>query len=352
MLQQAQVLRRVGVAIIAIVLIGAAGARWLAPHQPDDPRPDLQFAPPTVPHLIDAEGRWHAPFIYPWRLVSRLERRYEPDRSTRVPLAWFSHGHLVESTDDARAPLLVLGADSYGRDAFSRLLYGARLSLGVAGTAALGALLIGAFVGGLAGYLGGAMDELLMRGAEFLLVLPAIYVILALRAVMPLVLPASTVFGLLAGILALIGSPFVAQGVRGIVAEERRREYYTAAVAAGAGHARLLFRHLLPAARGFLAVELTVLLPAFVLAEATLSYVGMGFPGPSPSWGAMLQEASNVSAIADFPWVLVPAAAIFVVVLGLNLIVQGLGASPIAIHTRRASGRAASAAAADGADGS
>ncbi|HVB37331.1 MAG TPA: ABC transporter permease subunit, partial [Vicinamibacterales bacterium] len=271
-------MRRIGAAIIAIVLAGAVGAPWLAPHGPDEPRADLQFAPPTVPHLVDAEGRWHAPFIYPWHLVSRLEQRYEADRSAPVPLVWFAHGRLVASADDARAPLLLFGADSYGRDTFSRLLYGARLSLGVAAVAALGALLVGALIGGLAGYAGGAVDELLMRGVEFLLVLPAIYVILALRAIMPLVLPASTVFALLSGILALIGSPFVAQGVRAIVAAERGREYYTAAVASGAGHARLLFRHLLPAARGFLAVELTVLLPAFVLAEATLSYVGMGFP--------------------------------------------------------------------------
>ncbi|MDE3156138.1 MAG: ABC transporter permease [Acidobacteriota bacterium] len=328
-------MRRAGFGLIVAILAGAIGAPWLAPYGPDGPRPDLQFAPPTVPHVVDADGHWHAPFIYPWHLVSRLEQRYEPDESTRVPITWFTHGHLVGSADDVRAPLLLLGADSYGRDVFSRLLYGARLSLGVAAVAALGALLVGALVGGLAGYAGGAVDELLMRSAEFLLVLPAIYVILALRSVMPLVLPASTVFLLLAGILSLIGSPFVAQGVRAIVAAERRREYYSAAVAAGAGHARLLFRHLLPAARGFLAVELTVLLPAFVLAEATLSYVGMGFPGPSPSWGAMLREASNVSAIADFPWVLAPAVAIVLVVLGLNLILQGSGANPIALPTHR-----------------
>jgi len=315
---------------MGVVLLGAVAAPWLAPHAADDQHPDLLFAPPTWPHIRDAGGHWHAPFIYPLRLVSRLEQRYAPDRQVRVPLVWFTRGRLVMSADDRRAPLLLLGADSFGRDEFSRLLYGARLSLGVAAVAALGALLVGAVVGGIAGSAGGATEELLMRGAEFLLVLPAIYVILALRAVMPLVLPASTVFALLAGILALVGSPFIAQGVRAIVAAERRREYYAAAVACGAGRARLLFRHLLPSTRGFLLVQLTVLTPAFVLAEATLSYVGMGFPGPAPSWGSMLRDAANVSAIADFPWVLAPAAAIFLVVLGLNLILQGSGVDPAA----------------------
>jgi peptide/nickel transport system permease protein len=341
------VLRRTGLIIIAIVVLGAAAAPWLSPNDPATPHADLQFAPPTRPHVFGEDGRWHAPFIHPWRLVSRLEQRYEEDRSVRVPLAWFSGGRLVRSSDAARAPLLLFGADSFGRDVLSRLLYGARVSLGVALVSALGALLVGTLIGGLAGYAGGLTEELLMRGAEFLLVLPAIYVILALRSVMPLVLPASAIFALLAGILALVGSPFIAQGVRAIVAAERRREYYAAAVASGAGHVRLLFRHLLPAARGFLAVELTVLLPAFVLAEATLSYVGMGFPDTTPSWGSMLREASNVSAMADFPWVLVPAGAIFLVVLGLNLILQGSGANPAGVYTQPAPGRTAAQAGAD-----
>jgi peptide/nickel transport system permease protein len=148
------------------------------------------------------------------------------------------------------------------------------------------------------------------------------YVVLSLRAALPLVLSTGQIFALVAGILALVGWPIVARGVRAIVAAERERDYAQAARSLGMGPARLLVRHLLPAARGFVATQATLLVAAFILAEATLSYVGLGFPDPAVSWGSMLQEASNVAAIADAPWTLAPAAAIFVFVLGVNLIVQ------------------------------
>jgi peptide/nickel transport system permease protein len=130
------------------------------------------------------------------------------------------------------------------------------------------------------------------------------------------------VFLLLLAIFAVLGAPSISRGVRGIVRAERDLDYVVAASSLGAGHARLLVRHLLPAARGFLAVQLTMLVPAFIVAEATLSYVGLGFPEPVASWGTMLQDASNLRALADFPWLLSPAAAMFLVVLGLNLVLQ------------------------------
>jgi peptide/nickel transport system permease protein len=239
-----------------------------------------------------------------------------------VPLEWFAGGRLVRSSDDGRAPLLLLGADSFGRDVFSRLLYGARVSLGLAAASALGALLLGAAVGALAGYVGGTADDALMHVSDFVLVLPAIYVALALRAALPLVLAPRTVFLLLAGIFAIVGAPFFARGVRAIVRSERQLDYAAAASSLGAGHARVLVRHLLPAARGFMAVQLTMLVPAFIIAEATLSYVGLGFPDPMASWGTMLRDASNVRVFADFPWLLSPALAMFLVVFALNLVLE------------------------------
>ena len=314
---------RAGVALLIAVVFIAVAAPWLAPNPPDRQFNTYFYAPPTTLHFDSGEGT----YFYPLRVVSRLERRFEEVRDRPVRVAWFG-GHLVASTDE-REPLLLLGADSYGRDIFSRLLYGARASLGLALLATLAAMIIGAAVGGIAGYAGGVVDELLSRLSDFVLVLPAIYVVLALRAVMPLVLPPRDVFLLLVGIFGLVGWPIVARGVRGIVASEREREYVTAGRALGAGPVRLLAVHLLPATRGYLTTQATLLLPAFILAEATLSYVGLGFPDTVPTWGTMLHDASNVALVGDAPWTLAPAVAIFIVVLAVNLVVQGSGRPPL-----------------------
>jgi len=315
--------RELGVALVAIAVLAATAAPFEAPHSPDAHFPGLLNAPPTVVHLSGLDGRWHAPFIHRWRLVNQLEQRYEEDRTTSVPLSWFSGGRLVRSSNDEAVPLLLLGADSYGRDVFTRLIFGARTSLALAVLAAFGAMLIGVAMGGVAGFAGGALDDVLMRSTDFVMVLPTIYVALALRSVLPLVLTAGEVFALLAAIFAVVGAPFVARGVRAIVRTERRLEYAAAAVALGASDARLLIRHLLPASRGFIVVQMTLLVPAFIIAEATLSYVGLGFPDPVASWGTMLHDASNNTRVfADFPWLLSPAAAMFLVVLGINLALQ------------------------------
>jgi peptide/nickel transport system permease protein len=207
----------------------------------------------------------------------------------------------------------------------SRLLHGARTSIGLALVATLGALLAGALAGAWAGYRGGWPDEAVMRVADFILVLPIIYVVLVLRALLPLVLPASTVFVLVGGIFVLVGWPFVAKGVRAIVIAERQREYVLAARSLGAGPGRLLARHLIPACGGYLVVQATILLPAFVLAEATLSFVGLGFPDSVASWGTMLTEAANIGSLARFPWTLSPAVAIFLVAISTNLLTSARG---------------------------
>jgi peptide/nickel transport system permease protein len=291
-------------------------------------------APPTIVRIVDAGGRLRRPFIYPWVRVNQLEQLYEEDRARPVPLQWLHGGRLVRSADETRAPLLLLGADSFGRDVFARLLAGARISLGLALVAAIGATLIGAVVGAAAGYAGGSLDEGLMRGSEFVLVLPTMYVALALRSVMPLVLASGAVFALLAGIFAIVGAPFIARGVRGVVRAERGLDYAAAAASLGASHVRIVARHLLPAARGFIAAQLTMLVPAFIVSEATLSYVGLGFPPEVASWGTMLHDASNIRAIADFPWLLTPAAAIFMVVFSLNVVLQDTGRGVHGIQLR------------------
>jgi peptide/nickel transport system permease protein len=323
-------MKRAGLWLLAAAVLVTVAAPWLAPNPPDRRHPGSLYAPPTRVHLFDGAPR--APFIYPQRLVNPLERRFEEDTSQPVSLQWFTEGRVVTVHEADGGPLLLLGADSLGRDTFSRLLYSARTSLGLALIGTLGALLVGAFVGGLAGYAGGAIDQALSRFTDFVLVLPAIYVALALRAAMPLVLPPATVFVLLASIFALLGWPIVARGVRAIVASEREREYVTAGRALGATPWRLLTRHLLPATAGYLAAQATLLLPAFIMAEATLSYVGLGFPDTVPTWGTMLQQAANISLVVDAPWMLAPAGAIFLVVLGVNLVVQGAGRTPVQLE--------------------
>ncbi len=316
--------RKIGALIIVLVAITALAAPVLSPYGEADRFPASLNAPPIRPHVIDDAGAWHAPFIYPWRLENQLEQRYAQDRSTLVPLAWFSNGRLVTSSDSSRAALTLLGTDSFGRDVATRLLFGARLSLALAAVAVFGTVIIGGIVGAFAGYAGGLADELLMRGTDFIMVLPAIYVALALRAVMPLVLSPARVFSVLAAIFAVVGAPFIARGVRAIVRSERQLDYAAAAQALGASDLRLLVVHLLPATRGFIGVQITLLVPAFIVAEATLSYVGLGFPDPVASWGTMLHDASaNIRVFADYPWLLSPAVAIFAVVLGLNLMLQG-----------------------------
>ena len=213
-------------------------------------------------------------------------------------------------------------------------MFGARTSLGLAVAGGARRDAVGASLGGVAGYAGGALDDVLMRATDFVMVLPAMYVALALRSVLPLVLTAR----------------------RGVRAARRRssrssaRRSSRAACARSCGPSagsttppprrrsaratlRLLVRHLLPAARGFIAVQMTLLVPAFIVAEATLSYVGLGFPDPVASWGTMLHDASsNIRVFADFPWLLSPAAAMFLVVLGRQPRAAGQRAQRFAVR--------------------
>ena len=308
-----------GAVLLVVVAAASAAAPLLAPNDPNRRHSDLLYAPPTRVHFFGADG---GPYIYTQRLVSRLERRFEDDRSRPIPIRILTDGRLMTTGADGGSPLLLLGADGYGRDIFSRLLYGGRATLAVALIATLGAAWLGSLLGGLSGQASGWIDALLSRLSEFVLVLPTIYVALALRAVMPLVLSAATVFVLRSGIFTLLGWPLVARGVRAIVLAERERDYVLAARAAGAGPARLLVYHLLPAAKGYVRTQASLLLPAFILAEATMSFVGLGFPSTTATWGTMLQDAANVASLGAAPWALAPAAAIFLVVLGVNIVVR------------------------------
>lgn len=308
--------QRMGGALLVAIAIVTALAPWLAPHPAGEQLADRAYAPPTRVRVHDAAG-WHAPFIHTQTMTDRLRRTFSVDASTRVPLAPRT-GTLLQSTLDDQ-PLLLLGADSLGRDVFARTLLGARWSLGVTIIGAIGALAIGALFGAFAAVAGGRPERWSMRFADFVLVVPAVYLVLVLRALLPPVLTTWDVFALMSLLFALAAWPHVARGVRAIVAVELSRDYAEAARAAGATRWRLM-RQVLPATSGFLAAELTLLVPALLSAEAAVSYLGLGFPEPTPSWGTMLQEASNVRVLTEAPWMLAPALALFIVVLALQLV--------------------------------
>ena len=309
-------MKRAAAIVLAAIAVLAIVAPLAAPNPPDLPLRDRTFAPPMRPHVFGPHGL-QRPFVYPQVLENRLDRRYRDDTTRTAALSWSINGR--PSIDASYGPLLILGADSLGRDVFSRLLYGARWTLGVVFLGALGALGIGLFVGGLAAIVGGRAERLLMAVTDVVLILPGVYLVLVLRALLPAVLSAPQVLALMSGLFAIAAWPHVARGVRAILATERAREYADASRAAGAGPFRLLW-NLLPATRGFLAVEIVLLLPALLMAEATLSYLGLGFTDPTPSWGLMLQEAANVQMLGDAPWLLAPAIAMFVVVLAVQVL--------------------------------
>jgi peptide/nickel transport system permease protein len=295
--------RQIGLTLLTCLVMSAVAAPWLATGEVTAQHPDLTLAPPGLSRLT---------------LVERLPPTYATDG--RLPLRWFDE-RLVQSADP-RHPLLPLGSDSLGRDQWTRLLYGGRLSLGLAASGLAGALLLGGLVGLVAGSVGGRLDAGLMRVADLFIAWPALYVVLVLRAALPLSLPFSTLFLMMATVLAVSGWPIVARAVRAVTMSERTREYVIAAQAAGASPAWVLRRHLWPAARPVLFTQGLLLLPAFILAEATLSFVGLGFSDPLPSWGTMLREAQTTFVLQQAPWVLVPAIAIALTTLAVNLLAE------------------------------
>ena len=297
-------------ALLAGVMIVAP---WLAPYGPGQRFPDHLHAPPMRAHL-DGGGIYFVPLA----VADRLAQRFEEIAGERMAGPWSSG-----------APVFLLGADALGRDVLSRTLYGARTSLGLALAATLGALVLGGLLGAWAGMAGGRVDFAVGKAGDVLLVLPLVYAVVALRAALPLVLPLEVVLITLAVILVLLGWPRVARGVRAIVRVEARQEHVVAATALGASRWWIMTRHLLPACTGFLAVQAALLIPTFVLAEAALSYVGLGFPDGVPSWGTALTDAATITAMTQAPWTLAPAVAIFAVVLATNLLLEPATDDPL-----------------------
>ena len=338
----------VGLSIVASFYAAALLASFLAPYDIREQSRGEPSAPATVVRFVDSQGRFHPrPFVYARRLTDPLARAYEEDTSRRYPLALFVRGHrhrllgLFETDRHlfgvaaAEAPgasvprVNLLGTDEVARDRFSRLLSAARFSLVVGPAGTLLASLLGVLVGCVSGYAGRRVDAALMRAADAMMALPALVLILAARAAFPDELPPARAAVLLVSIFVALGWAEMARLARGLVLELRGSEFVVAARSLGMTEARVLFRHILPNAARPLVVQASLMLPAFLLAETALSYLGVGVQDPAASWGSLLSRAATLADLRAHPLLLLsPAFAISLFVLGIRLTSDGLRQDP------------------------
>ena len=294
----------------------------IAPYDPNEQNRNAPFAPPTRLRFVDADGRFHLrPFVY--RMVGRLGRfdEYDKDRRDRYPVRVWTRGapyriagmvaadrHLFGVA--APAKLFLFGSDQYGRDLFARLLFGGQISL-VAGVLAAGlALGLGIILGGLAGFYGGLADEAVMRMAELVLALPWLYLLFAVRAILPLHIGAGRAFLLLVAVIGFVGWARPARLIRGMVLSAKHREHVLAARAFGATDLYLLRRHVLPQTAGVVFTQLALVVPQYILAEVTLSFFGLGVSEPLPSWGNMLAAVQRYDVLTSYWWMFLPGIAL------------------------------------------
>jgi peptide/nickel transport system permease protein len=332
----------VGFIIVALFYTIAVFADFLSPYDYRSQSRRELLAPPTELHFLDEGGSFQPrPFIYARRIIDPLERRYAEDKTRAFPVRFFVRGHTyklfwlfptnlhlfgVEAVNESEAPRLhLLGTDSLGRDRLSRLLVASRFSLVVGPLGTLLACALGVILGCIAGYSGRFVDAVLMRAADAMMSLPVLVLILAARAAFPLELPPARAVLLLVVIFVAVGWAEMARLARGLVVALREREFVLAARCIGLTKTRILFRHILPNAAEPLVVQATILLPAFLLAETALSYLGVGLQEPEPSWGNMLMAAGDITLLTNQPLlILTPAFAIFLFVLGVRLMSDGL----------------------------
>ncbi len=334
--------------LLLLFYLLAALAPFVAPYTQEEMDRARYFHPPHELHWVDHTGRFHLiPRVRTTRLADPRAFRYDEIVTEEHPLRFFVRGDAysllgVIPTNrhlfgvDAPGRVYLFGTDSFGRDQFSRLLYGAQISLtvGIVGIAISFAL--GLLLGGISGYFGGWVDTVIMRFSELLLSIPSLYLIIALRAVFPIDLPSQQVYLGIVAILAFIGWAGLARVIRGLVLSIRRNEFVTAAEALGVSRLRIIVRHILPNTWSFVIVAATVSIPGYILGEVVLSFLGVGVQEPSASWGNMLNQARSIRALTSFPWLLyVPGAAIFLTVMAFNFLGDGLRD---ALDPRRVSG--------------
>ncbi|MCE8509736.1 ABC transporter permease [Ruegeria pomeroyi] len=310
---------------------------FIAPYSPNFRNADHLYAPPQAVRWVH-EGEFLGPFIYPITAEADLETfqwTFVPDTENPQRIRFFCEGDsyklagLIESDTHLfcapeGATLFLWGSDRLGRDVFSRILYGAQLSLTVGLIGISVSFVLGIFFGSLAGYLGGKTDWVINRVIEILRSLPELPLWLALSAAVPSNWSPVAVFFIISVILGILDWPGLARSVRAKFLSLREEEYVRAAEMMGAGKGRVIRKHLLPNFMSHLIASATLSIPAMILGETALSFLGLGLRAPAVSWGVMLNDAQNLASIELYPWTAIPMLPIVVVVLAFNFLGDGL----------------------------
>jgi peptide/nickel transport system permease protein len=327
--------------LLILFYLVAMLCEFVAPYDPEQSFIQHRLAPPSKIHIRDAEGRLHLPFLFKMnrhRDPETLRDIYDEDTSTQYPIRLFVRGteykmwglwrmdlHLFGlHVPHEEAGIFVMGADRLGRDVFSRLCYGARISLSIGLVGVFLSLTMGIVLGGISGYYGGTIDTLIQRVIEFIRTVPSIPLWMALSAAVPADWPVLRVYFAVTVILSLISWTGMARVVRGRFLALREEDFVMAAQLAGSGELRIILRHMVPSFLSHIIASLTLSIPGMILGETGLSFIGLGLRAPAISWGVLLREAQNVRSVALSPWVMSPAIAVIVSVLAFNFVGDGM----------------------------
>lgn len=320
--------------VLGIIYFSLLFADIIAPYSKDFSDRNQSYAPPSKIFTINEKGKLSIPYTYNYKReydAEAMQVDYKLDRSQKYFLKLFVRGekykflglipcsrHLIGVEPQGR--LYLLGTDINGRDVFSRILFGGRISMTIGFLALLVLFPIGLLYGGISGYFGGKTDMLMMRFAEAVMSIPSFYLLIILAAILPSNMTSIQRFMLIVVILALIGWAGFARVVRGMVLSIKTQEFVQAAQSIGASRLRIIIKHILPQTTSYVIVAMTLSVPSYILSESGLSFLGLGIQQPDASWGNMLKEAQEYINILYRPWLLTPGFLIFIAVLSFNLI--------------------------------
>ncbi|MCK9266369.1 ABC transporter permease [bacterium] len=333
-LKQANRISYISLWILGFLYLLAILADSIAPYPYELQNREYSLAPPTKIHILK-DKKLHRPFVYGIKVVNPAFKEYSQDISKVYPIKFFTKGpkrkilgfftsqrYLFKAEG---GQLFLFGTDLHGRDIFSRILYGSRVSLSIGIIGVSISFVLGLLIGGISGYFGGKTDAILMRVVEIIMMFPFFYLMLALRAAFPPNLSSIQVYFLIVIILSLIGWASLARIIRGMVLSIKEEEYILAAKSLGISNIRIITRHILPNTLSYTITALTLSIPGYILGESALSLLGLGIQEPHASWGNMLSVTiGNLRILTGAPWMLIPGFFIFITVISFNFLGDGI----------------------------